>query len=435
MPSKTSFFNQSGLTGDSYAARGFTEEGDFELEDESDLDRVHPWLSLYKNAANGGINSTGQIHWYNNNAANEKIQLGNLWGYVLDDTDGSEDSWFGFNGRDGGVSKTTINWWKGVVVGDGAWTSDDKGNGTLNAMNGLYVAGNPVAVTNAVDGGLTLTDTDAGAGTGPKLDLFRDSASPAASDIISSMLFSGRSSTGVKRPYGEIYGAILDPTNGSEDSDMVIANYVGGTWTKILQMATGLRVGTPTGGDKGAGTINAAGNIYVNGDPVPSMNASSGKMEITWADDGSASGPDLSLYRNSTSPAASDWIGIISFDGEDSASTKIPYAEIRGRIDDPTAAADDGRLVFQTRRAGGNAARAIIANGLQVGSPTGGDKGAGTINAAGNIYVNDDIVPTKVAVPSTATSTGVTGQVAFDSTHAYFCTATNTWRRTTIASW
>lgn len=40
-----------------------------------------------------------------------------------------------------------------------------------------------------------------------------------------------------------------------------------------------------------------------------------------------------------------------------------------------------------------------------------------------------------VAVPSTATSTGIRGQQAFDSSWHYTCTATNTWRRVAIASW
>lgn len=41
----------------------------------------------------------------------------------------------------------------------------------------------------------------------------------------------------------------------------------------------------------------------------------------------------------------------------------------------------------------------------------------------------------KVAVPSTATSTGFVGQWAADSSFFYVCTATNTWRRVAIASW
>jgi len=38
-------------------------------------------------------------------------------------------------------------------------------------------------------------------------------------------------------------------------------------------------------------------------------------------------------------------------------------------------------------------------------------------------------------VPSTNSSTGTTGEIAFSSTHLYICTATNTWRRVTLSSW
>jgi hypothetical protein len=39
------------------------------------------------------------------------------------------------------------------------------------------------------------------------------------------------------------------------------------------------------------------------------------------------------------------------------------------------------------------------------------------------------------SVPATATSTGTAGQMAYDSSFFYICTATNTWRRVAIASW
>lgn len=50
------------------------------------------------------------------------------------------------------------------------------------------------------------------------------------------------------------------------------------------------------------------------------------------------------------------------------------------------------------------------------------------------ISVTGDI-PVKTAVPATAASAGVIGQIAFDATYAYFCYAVNTWRRVAIASW
>ena len=39
------------------------------------------------------------------------------------------------------------------------------------------------------------------------------------------------------------------------------------------------------------------------------------------------------------------------------------------------------------------------------------------------------------SIPSTASATGKTGTIAYDSTYLYICTATNTWKRVAIASW
>lgn len=39
------------------------------------------------------------------------------------------------------------------------------------------------------------------------------------------------------------------------------------------------------------------------------------------------------------------------------------------------------------------------------------------------------------SVPATATSTGRAGQVAYDASYIYICTATNTWRRALLSSW
>ena len=44
-------------------------------------------------------------------------------------------------------------------------------------------------------------------------------------------------------------------------------------------------------------------------------------------------------------------------------------------------------------------------------------------------------LPVPAYVPSTATSTGTTGQVTWDSGYVYVCVATNTWKRATLNSW
>lgn len=56
-------------------------------------------------------------------------------------------------------------------------------------------------------------------------------------------------------------------------------------------------------------------------------------------------------------------------------------------------------------------------------------KGTGIVQANGNP------VGVKVAVPSSASATGVPGQWAADSNYIYVCTATNTWVRSAAATW
>lgn len=51
------------------------------------------------------------------------------------------------------------------------------------------------------------------------------------------------------------------------------------------------------------------------------------------------------------------------------------------------------------------------------------------------VTANGNPVGVKVAVPATATSTGVPGQWAADASHYYVCTATNTWRRAALSTW
>jgi len=55
--------------------------------------------------------------------------------------------------------------------------------------------------------------------------------------------------------------------------------------------------------------------------------------------------------------------------------------------------------------------------------------------AAGAISVEGNPVGIKVAVPASASATGVLGQWAADASYIYICTAANTWKRAAIATW
>ena len=65
------------------------------------------------------------------------------------------------------------------------------------------------------------------------------------------------------------------------------------------------------------------------------------------------------------------------------------------------------------------------------------DGGSGTVNhLEGRIMTPAQAgVPALVSAPATASSTGSAGQMAYDSSYLYICTATNTWKRVAISSW
>jgi len=129
---------------------------------------------------------------------------------------------------------------------------------------------------------LNLESTDAGAGEGPILDLHRDSASPAASDLIGSLTLSMESSTSVKRTAAKILASILDATNASEDADLRFQTIVAGTLATRMIVGQGVVLGAAAGGDPGAGIINAT-DYEVNGVSILGAQI---KTEANWDQSG-----------------------------------------------------------------------------------------------------------------------------------------------------
>ena len=85
-----------------------------------------------------------------------------------------------------------------------------------------------------------------------------------------------------------------------------------------------------------------------------------GNVTLTSTDAGAGAGPLLDLYRNSASPAASDTIGEIEFNGQDSAGNKQQYAVIHASILSPTSTAETGQIHFETATAGASTEKMII---------------------------------------------------------------------------
>ena len=71
---------------------------------------------------------------------------------------------------------------------------------------------------------------------------------------------------------------------------------------------------------------------------------------------------------------------------------------------------------------------------LQVGSRLTFTDGL-TVSAGGAVITGGLRLPSPGTVPATTSTTGVVGQVTFDSSFIYVCIGTNEWRRAALAAW
>lgn len=136
------------------------------------------------------------------------------------------------------------------------------GNGDVlatHSTNALTFSGAASGYTFQTTGTtyLTLESTDETASEAI-LTLYRNSASPAANDILSRILFQGKDSAGNAQNYNSIYAQVLDPTSTSEDSRFYFETTIAGSQGVRLYLGHGLYTVGATGGDQGANTINAS---------------------------------------------------------------------------------------------------------------------------------------------------------------------------------
>lgn len=217
---------------------------------------------------------------------------------------------------------------------------------------------------------MTFTYTDAGAASGPNASFVRESSSPAASDLLTHLLFYGRDSGAGLEAYALIGSQIIDPTAASEDGRLFVQTVVAGTLAERFRVDAGVYHPSATGGDKGNNTLNY-GTIYENNVRVMTLAGGVFTGNVTI----SANDPFLTL-TDTDAPASSAIIAYYQSQGNlfissDSGNTRAGSSQYFYI---------DGVQVMALKGGGG----------MQVGAaPTGGDKGDGTINAQGTIYQNN----------------------------------------------
>ena len=92
--------------------------------------------------------------------------------------------------------------------------------------------------------------------------------------------------------------------------------------------------------------------INVTGSISSTVTDNSDNLTLTSTDADANSGPNLRMYRNSGSPADSDAIGLIDFEGRNDNSQDVVYAAIDTRIVDASDGTEDGRIEVATILAG-----------------------------------------------------------------------------------
>lgn len=199
---------------------------------------------------------------------------------------------------------------------------------------------------------LNLVSTDAGATAGPIIDVYRNSASPAASDILGQLTFTGASSTAVKRIYSQISGNIVTATNASEDGSITLAVMSAGTLTTVGTV-------TNTGINSTAiGATNTSTGAFTTLASSTSLVASTASASNTLPLQGvcsaagsSTGGPTADLFRNGAS-ANGNISGQLLFSILSSTSAKAYHAGISSSILSNTNGAISGSLQIFTLQGG-----------------------------------------------------------------------------------
>jgi len=132
---------------------------------------------------------------------------GNAQDFYIGLDDSADDLIIGLGSTVGTTPIISVDENKDVAIPDGALTITTDDNTTQ----------------------LTLTSTDADASTGPKLDLVRDSASPADDDVLGKIRFLGDNDAGGQLTYADIEARIVDASNGSEDGRIELSTALAGS--------------------------------------------------------------------------------------------------------------------------------------------------------------------------------------------------------------
>lgn len=133
-----------------------------------------------------------------------------------------------------------------------------------------------------------------------------------------------------------------------------------------------------------------------------------------------------------TSVSANDQIGVMNYQTTNAAGTVVNIARILVSaaaapvVGDPSVAST---IAFSTASGAANLADRMLID-------QSGNVGVGTNSPTALLDVNSNTMRLRTArTPASATAAGNAGDICWDASYLYICTATNTWRRIAHSTW
>lgn len=181
-----------------------------------------------------------------------------------------------------------------------------------------------------------------GASEGPNVVLYRNSASPAADDVLGTLEFRGEDDAGDAQSYAEITAGIVDPANSTEDGRIDFNTTTAGTLSTVVRLQEG-RIG-----------INESAPEA----PIHANNTDTQILRLECPNNDASSGADIRMYRHRNDAVGQDddQLSTLFFRGHNNDATasqrQVDYVAIQGQIADVTADAEGGKIVLQVQTAG-----------------------------------------------------------------------------------
>jgi len=301
-------------------------------------DRKITALTALTSPATGDLFPVVDVSEAANANKNKSITFGTLFRTLADGSVGAPSIGFLSDTGTSGIFRTAANEVafsnNSTFTGKFTTAGFQLGTGTAAAQLHLFS-------TDTTDQ-VIIENSDAGLDTAPDVVLYRNSASPAASDNLGNIEFRGNDSAGNTHGYASVVGGVVSTTNGSEDGFLDLMSSASGTLASKIRLS-GANIG-----------VNHTAPSF----PLHLLNtiASTQLMIESSANDPSSAADITLFHRRGASGAGQDddVLSTVFIRGKNDNGTpqELDYAAIQGSIVDASDETEDGRLRLQVQTAG-----------------------------------------------------------------------------------